>query len=351
MARLVDAEGRFLAVGTYNGSSRFPFRVCSLEDVPIDKAFFVDRFTAAKKLRDGLVRDTDSRRVLFAEADSVPGLIVDDYAGHLVVQVRTLGGERLREAWLPALVDVFSPRSVYEKSDMAGREEEGLDPVAGPLVGDCPPVVQMRESGLTLDVPIAEGLKTGGYLDQRNSRRLLGSLVRPGEKVLDCFCYSGGFALHAARAGALAYGVDIHPVAVETARANAAHNKLEVPFVQANAFDFLADEASALGKFDWIVLDPPAIAKEKSKRDSLKWAIWKLVCRSLPVLTSGGRLVVCNCSYQLPLAETIDICRLAANDVGRKLFLEGVTYQDVDHPAPVSFPEALYLKCLWLRAD
>lgn len=349
LARLVDTDGRFLAVGTYNGASRFPFRVMSLEEEPIDQAFFVRRFEAAREMRARLIHDTDAKRVLFSEADCVPGLIVDDYAGHLVVQVRTLGAEKLRDAWFPALLDVFKPKSIFEKSDMAGREEEGLGSVAGPLYGECPPVVRMVESGLVMDVPVLDGLKTGGYLDQRNSRRLLESLVQPGQRVLDCFCYTGGFALAAARAGALAYGVDIHPVAIDAARTNAGLNKLEVPFVQANAFDFLVDEAPSLGKFDWIVLDPPAIAKDKSKRDSLKWAIWKLVCRALPLLAPGGRLVVCNCSYQLPLAETIDVCRLAANDVGQGLFLEGVTYQDLDHPAPVTFPESLYLKCVWLR--
>ena len=351
VAQLVDFEGRFLAVGTYNGKSRFPFRVHSLEDEPLDEAHFARRFKAAAAMRQRLVSDTDSKRVLFAEADGVPGLIVDDYAGHMVVQVRTLGGEKLRDAWLPAMIEVFQPQSIFEKSDMVGREEEGLGSVMVPLYGDCPPVVRMVESGMTMEVPVLEGLKTGGYLDQRNSRRLLGSLVKPGQKVLDCFCYTGGFALAAARAGALAYGVDIHPLAIERARANAALNKLEVPFVEANAFDFLVDEAPTLGKFDWIVLDPPAIAKDKSKRDSLKWAIWKLVCRALPLLNPGGRLVVCNCSYQLPLAETIDVCRLAANDVGQGLFLEGVTYQDLDHPAPVTFPESLYLKCVWLRTE
>ncbi|MBX3111015.1 MAG: class I SAM-dependent rRNA methyltransferase [Fimbriimonadaceae bacterium] len=351
LARLVDHEGRFLAVGTYNGASRFPFRVMTLEDEAVDEGFFARRFKAALAARERLVTDTDARRVLFSEADGVPGLIVDDYAGHLVLQVRTLGAERLRDAWLPALVDVFAPRSIFEKSDMAGREEEGLAPVTGPVHGDCPPVVRMTESGLVMEVPILGGLKTGGYLDQRNSRRLLASLVRPGQKVLDCFCYTGGFALAAARSGATAYGVDIHPVAIESARTNARLNGLEVPFVQANAFDFLVEEAASLGQFDWIILDPPAIAKDKSKRDSLKWAIWKLVCRALPLLAPGGRLVVCNCSYQLPLAETIDVCRLAANDMGKSLFLEGVTYQDLDHPAPVTFPEALYLKCVWLRTE
>src|SRR5262249_38774439 len=155
------------------------------------------------------------------------------------------------------------------KSEMAGREEEGLSPVTGVLSGEVPDVIDTVEGGLKFSVPISAGLKTGHYLDQRQSKHLFGERVRAGQKVLDCFCYTGGFALEAARSGALAYGVDLHSVALEAARQNAKANGLEAVFVQANAFDYL--ETDALGPYDWIVLDPPAIAKTADKRDSLKW--------------------------------------------------------------------------------
>lgn len=349
VARLVDSDGKFVAVGTYNARSRFVFRVFSLKDQQLDEGFFVERLRACRDLRTRLALDSDAVRTVFSEADGIPGLIVDEFAGHAVAQVRSAGIDQLRHAWLPAYMDVFKPQSILERSDMAGRQEEGLDSVVKPLHGTPPDSLWVREGDLKFKVPTRSGLKTGFYVDQRNSRRLLGTRVKPGEKVLDCFCYTGGFALHAARAGATVYGVDIHEVAIETARENATANGIECPFVLANAFEFLESGASALGPFDWVVLDPPAIAKTEAGRESLKWAIWKLVMHTLPVLKPGGRVVVCNCSYQLSLKETIETCRLAASDRHEQLFLEDVTYQDLDHPAPVSFPEALYLKCVWLR--
>ncbi|HXH62242.1 MAG TPA: methyltransferase domain-containing protein, partial [Fimbriimonadaceae bacterium] len=191
------------------------------------------------------------------------------------------------------------------------------------------------------------GFKTGFYLDQRNTRRELGRRVLPGQTVLDCFCYSGGFSLHAARSGAQTTGIDIRPEAVDLAQRNAKANGVGSEFHEANAFDWL--ESGPKESFDWIVLDPPAIAKTEAKRDSLKWAIWKLVHRSVPLLKPGGRIIACSCSYQLDRKELVETARLAAGDRGVRMYLEGVTLQDLDHPAPVQFPEGLYLKCAWLR--
>lgn len=347
VARLVDHEGRFLAVGTYNAKSRFQFRVCSLQDVPLNHEFFLTRFSQASTLRQKLVQGSDSWRLVHSEADGLPGLIIDQYADQLVVQVRSLGMENLRDVWLPALIEALQPRGVFEKSEMAGREEEGLSPRAGVMWGKCESTVTIREDDKSYIVPVEHGLKTGFYLDQRETRRRFAQRIKPGDKVLDCFCYTGAFTVTAAKAKALAYGVDIHPLAIETARENARQNGVEAVFVEANAFDYLTTDA--LGPYDWIVLDPPAIAKTSEKRDSLKWAVWKLTKAALPLLKPGGRIIACSCSYQLNLQELVEVCRLAASDANTRLFLEDVTYQDLDHPAPVHFPEALYLKCAWLR--
>ncbi len=347
LAQLVDHEGKFLAWGHYNAKSRFHFRVLSTANEPIDEAFFHRRFREALARREGLIEGTDSLRIVHGEADGLPGLIVDRYDRWLVVQVRSLGMEGMKALWLPALMAATGAEGAYERSEMAGREEEGLGPQAGLLAGAVPPEVTMHEDGLKFLVPLHTGLKTGFYLDQRNTRRALAARIRPGQKVFDGFCYTGSFALHAARAGATVYGIDINRDAIEVARRNAAVNGLEAVFVEANAFEYLTTDA--LGPYDWIVLDPPAIAKTESKRDSLKWAIWRLVHEALPLLKPGGRIVVCNCSYQLNLNETIEVCRLAASDRARPIYLEGVTLQDLDHPALAQFPESLYLKCVWLR--
>jgi 23S rRNA (cytosine1962-C5)-methyltransferase len=239
----------------------------------------------------------------------------------LVVQVRSMGMERMKPLWLPALIETTRPKSVFERSEMAGREEEGLGPMAGQLHGETPHEVEIEETGLRYLVSATGGLKTGFYLDQRATRRELERRVKPGQRVLDAFCY----------------------------RRTAELNGATCEFEQANVFDWLEREPGEL--FDWIVIDPPAISKTAASRDSLKWAVWKLVHRGVPHLKSGGRMIVCSCSYQLDRKELVETARLAASDRSVRMYLEDVTLQDLDHPAPIQFPESLYLKCAWLRLE
>jgi len=347
VARLFDCHGDFLAVGMHNRESRFPFRVLSLVDEPIDFDFFRRRLNEAR-VRRASIKDTDSLRELFAEVDGLPGLIVDRFDRTLVVQVRNAGMERLRDVWEPVLLEHFDPVAMFDKSDMEGRREEGLEPHAELRFGTLPEPVLVQESGFTFEAPVLDGLKTGYYLDQRAARRRFAERVQPGDRVLDGFCYTGGFALYAARAGARVTGVDISSVAIETARRNAERNGQSVEFIEANAFDWLTEPGDM---FDWMVLDPPAIAKAKGERNSLKWAVWKLVFNGLERLKTGGRMIVCSCSYQLGLQELLDTVRLAAADRGRRAVLEEITLQDLDHPTALAFPESGYLKCAWVRME
>jgi 23S rRNA (cytosine1962-C5)-methyltransferase len=301
LVRIVNFRNETLGIGTYNPQSRFPVRLLTTADEPIDRAFFERRLEHALRHRQRVVQDTNAMRLVFSEADGLPGLIVDQYADYLVVQVRTMGMERLRELWLPTLSERLEPKGVIERSEMASRAEEGLEPFAGVLHGDAPELIEIEESGLLFLVPTDAGRKTGFYLDQRENRRRLAAQVRPGERVLDLFCYTGAFALYAARAGAHAVGVDILPDAIDLAEVHARRNRLEAHWIVENAFDWLPQAAEQGARFDWIVLDPPAIAKRQDQKDSLRWAIWKLVYNALPLLTEGGRLVVCSCAYQLSL--------------------------------------------------
>jgi 23S rRNA (cytosine1962-C5)-methyltransferase len=349
LVRIVNFRNETLGIGTYNPQSRFPVRLLTTADEPIDRAFFERRLEHALRHRQRVVQDTNAMRLVFSESDGLPGLIVDQYADYLVVQVRTMGMERLRELWLPTLIEQLEPKGVIERSEMASRAEEGLEPFAGVLHGDAPELIEIEESGLLFLVPTDAGRKTGFYLDQRENRRRLAAQVRPGERVLDLFCYTGAFALYAARAGAHAVGVDILPDAIDLAEVHARRNRLEAHWIVENAFDWLPQAAEQGARFDWIVLDPPAIAKRQDQKDSLRWAIWKLVYNALPLLTEGGRLVVCSCAYQLSLTEMLDTVRLAATDRAIPLFLEEITFQAPDHPYLMQFPESLYLKCLWAR--
>jgi len=349
LVRLISYRHETLGIGTYNPQSRFPVRVLTTEEEPIDRAFFLQRLERALRYRQRVVQDTNAMRLLFSESDGLPGLIVDQYADYLVVQVRTLGMERLKELWLPLLIERLEPKGILERSEMTSRAEEGLDPFAGVLHGDAPELIEIEESGLVFLVPTDAGRKTGFYLDQRENRRRLAQLVQPGERVLDLFCYTGAFALYTARAGAHAIGVDILPDAIDLAEVHARRNRLEAHWIVENAFDWLPQAAEQGAQFDWIVFDPPAIAKRQEQKDSLRWAVWKLVYHALPLLAEGGRLVICSCSYQLSLTEMLDAVRLAATDRTIPLFVEAVSFQAPDHPYLLQFPESLYLKCVWAR--
>lgn len=349
LVRVSDMDGAVVGIGTYNSLSRFPVRMLSMNEEEITQDWFTEKFRAANDIRDRLITGTNSWRVLSSEADGVGGLIIDKFGPHYVFQVRSLGMEKLRPIWYPAFMEMYQPESVMERSDMAGRKEEGLEPVAKMRHGNVPVTAEVEEDGFVYTAPLLDGLKTGFYLDQRETRRQFAARVQPGEKVLDLFCYTGTFALRAALAGAEPVAVDILKPAIIAARMDAERYKLNYPIVEANAFEFL--EEGPLGPYDWILIDPPAIAKTADKRDSLKWAIWKLVHGAIPHLKVGGRIIVCACTYQMGLINLLETCRLAASDRGARFTLENVTYQDVDHPMPLGFPESAYLKCAWLRRD
>ncbi|MEQ1934571.1 MAG: class I SAM-dependent rRNA methyltransferase [Fimbriimonadaceae bacterium] len=400
LVAVVSPDQPAVGIGFWNPVSRFAVRMLDLQASSISQEFFAAKFARARARRVGLLviggapghdtsraprgnvnlgdhdatraqRDnvtsgerqaensvepvmyrapassTNSYRVAFAEADGLPGLIVDRYADWLIVQVRSAGMHHYRDLWLPALIQAEKPKGILERSDMEGLAEEGLEPSVKVLFGEVPDEIEVIENGLTFICPTRTGLKTGFYLDQRDARRKLSELVTPGETVLDACCYSGGFTLFAARSGAIATGLDILPEAIELAKRNG-QNIQGAEFICANVFEWLAETKE---NFDTILLDPPAIAKTGDERDSLKGAIHKLTTLALPRLVFGGRLVVFSCSYQLGVEALLEVVRSAINDQGRRCFVEDITLQPPDHPYLAQFPESLYLKGIWLRVE
>lgn len=192
VVRVFSAQMEFLGVGYYDPRSRVALRVYRFEDGPLDKQFFLHRFARARKKR---ARMGEFHRLVHAEADGLPGLVVDRFGGVLVVQVRNRAMEALRETWLPALIEVAAPEGIYERSDMDSRRQEGLPEQVGVLYGEVPPVLEVNEDGLVFQIPLALAQKTGYYLDQRENRRLLEQMVEPGQRVLDVYSYVGAFAL------------------------------------------------------------------------------------------------------------------------------------------------------------
>jgi 23S rRNA (cytosine1962-C5)-methyltransferase len=289
----LDERGKFLAWGTYSAKSHVAFRVLTLQDEPVDKDFFANRLQKALEQRKHLLEITNAVRLVHAEADFLPGLIVDRYGEFAVIQVRTKGMERLRNLWFEPLMELLKPKGVYERSDMEGRKEEGLTPFKGLLYGTVPEKIEIVEHGLRFLVDVERGLKTGFYLDQRDNRKLVGELVQPGEQFLDLFAYTGAFSIYAATKGAECTAVEQHKHLVELGQEQAKLNGVKVNFRCGNVFEELPKLASEGQQFDFIVIDPPAIAKSEKQIASLRKAIHRVVSDSLRILKPGGRMLVC----------------------------------------------------------
>lgn len=351
LVALLDEKGKFLAWGTYSAKSHVAFRTLTLNDEPIDREFFLRRFLSALAQRRHLQTITNAFRLVHAEADFLPGLIVDSYADILVVQVRTKGMERLRSLWLEPLVDLMRPKGVYERSDMEGRREEGLTPFKGLIYGSVPDKVEIVEHGLRFLVDVKQGLKTGFYLDQRDNRKLVQSLVQPGERFLDLFAYTGAFSIYASAKGADCVAIEQHQHLVELGIEQAKLNSVIVNFRCGNVFEELPKLAEEGQKFDFIVIDPPAIAKSEKQLPSLKKAIHRVVKDSLQILRPGGRMLVCSCVYHMDWTDLIETVRFAASDMEVPLRLLAQTTQAGDHPIRLHIPESQYLRCLLLQRD
>lgn len=348
---LLDEKGKFLAWGTYSAKSHVAFRVLTLRDEPIDSEFFARRFQKALAQRKNLMTVTNAFRLVHAEADFLPGLIVDCYADALVVQVRTKGMEKLRKLWFEPLVELLKPKGVYERSDMESRKEEGLSPFTGLLLGDIPERVEIFEHGLKFLVDVKRGLKTGFYLDQRDNRKLVQDLIQPNERLLDLFAYTGAFSIHAAVKGAECVAIEQHQHLVDLGREQASLNGVKVDFRCGNVFEELPKLQKEGQKFDFIVIDPPAIAKSENQVSSLKKAIHRVVSGALLILNPGGRMLVCTCVYHMDWDDLIETVRFAASDVGVPLRLLAQTTQASDHPIRLHIPESQYLRCLLLQRD
>ena len=351
LATLLDEQGKFLAWGTFSAKSHVAFRILTLQDEPVDRDFFANRLQKAFEQRKHLREITNAVRLVHAEADFLPGLIVDRYDEFAVIQVRTKGMERLRDLWFEPLLGLLKPRGVYERSDMEGRKEEGLTPFKGLLYGTVPERIEIVEHGLRFLVDVERGLKTGFYLDQRDNRKLVSELVQPGEQFLDLFAYTGAFSVYAATKGAECTAIEQHKHLVELGLEQAKLNKVEVNFRCGNVFEELPKLGSEGQRFDFIVIDPPAIAKSEKQIASLRRAIHRVVSDSLRVLKPGGQMLVCTCVYHMDWSDLIETVRFAASDLNVPLRILAQTTQAPDHPIRLHIPESQYLRCLLLQRD
>jgi 23S rRNA (cytosine1962-C5)-methyltransferase len=375
VVRVVDHRGRFVARAHYGKESEITLRIISKDDVGITRDFWVARLRAASEWRERVVSDTDAYRLVHAEGDLLPGLIIDRYGDCFALQTLTRGMEALKATWVELLVEEFHPRLIVERNDAKVRQLEGLSMINSllyPALGQTgslpappqaadeenknkPPVrptvagdLFITENGIRFRVDLFEGQKTGAFLDQRENRAAAMRYARG--RGLDCFSFHGSFALHMAKGCERVTAVDISEPVIESARRNAELNDVtNVEFVAANVFDLLRDYDDAGERFDTIVLDPPAFAKNRGAVEAALRGYKEINLRALRLLNPGGVLITCSCSYHVGEELFLDMLAEAARDAGRAVQIVEKRAQSRDHPILLTVPETYYLKCVVAR--
>jgi len=345
LVTVTDQRGKPLGTALYSSSSQIAVRMISADPVADLPALLRQRISEAIDYREKIVRDTNAYRVIFSEADFLPGLIVDRYNDILSLQILTqaIDANPVRETVISQLAEQLKPASVIERVDPRVRELETLPPRASGLLQGEKTATTFSMNGVQFQFDALEGQKTGAFLDQRENYAAAAQYSK-GE-ALDVFCYQGGFALHLAAVCDQVTGVDSSRPALEVADQNADLNGREIEWIEANAFDLLKDYASSNRRYDTIVLDPPAFAKSKRDLDAALRGYKELNLRALKMLRAGGVLVTCSCSYHVGQGAFVEMLSAAALDAHRTLRLIEVRGQAKDHPVLLNVPETAYLKC------
>jgi 23S rRNA (cytosine1962-C5)-methyltransferase len=346
MVGVKDERGKFLGTALYSSASQIAVRMISREPVEDLAGLLRKRIQDAIAYRERIVGATDAYRIVFSEADFLPGLIADRYNDVLSLQILTqaMDAPPVRETIISELADQLEPASIAERTDARVRELEQLPArPSGLLQGEKSSTIFSMNS-VRFHYDAMEGQKTGAFLDQRENYAAVAKYAQG--QALDVFCYQGGFALHLAEHCSHVTGVDSSRPALEVADRNAALNGREIEWIEANAFDLLRDYASAGRQYDTIVLDPPPFAKSRRNLDTALRGYKELNLRALKMLRPGGLLITCSCSYHVSPAEFLAVLGQASQDVHRNLRILENRTQAKDHPILLTVPETGYLKCV-----
>lgn len=353
---VLTIKREFVAYGYYSAESRVAVRLLEWDpNNKIEDDWWRKRIQTAVAARNAIFAEgeTNTARLIFSEADFLPGLIADRFGDFISLQVLTAGMERVKAVAVDELNKLLNPKGVYQRNEITARAHEGLDAEGGVLLGEHPPAfVEVYENGIRYNVNIAEGQKSGFYCDQRDNRLLVAAYTRD-KRLLDCFCYSGGFSLNALKMGAAeVYSVDSSALAIETLKQNMRLNQLE----QNRHIALQADVNKQLKKFrddgdvfDVIVLDPPKYAPTRSSLNKAARAYKELNRLGLLLLKSGGLLATFSCSGAMDINTFKQILAWAALDAGKEIQFIKQFAQPEDHPVRASFPEGEYLKGLLCR--
>lgn len=348
VVRVTDERGRFVAHALYSDRSEIALRVLTAKDETVGREWWRARLRASAARRAGTEREADAFRLVYSEGDLLPSLIVDRYADVLVLQTLSQGTESLKEMLVELLVEEFAPRAVVERNDVRVRALEGLPARAGVLYGDAPEELEVVQHGVRFRVAPLGGQKTGAFLDQRENHLAARAYARG--RALDCFTFNGGFALSIAAVCESVTGLDISADAVAAARRNAELNgAANVSFRETNVFDALHELESAGERFQTIVLDPPAFAKNRASVAAAARGYKEINLRALKLLEPGGTLITCTCSYHMTEPLFLELISEAAADARRRVQIVERRTQSRDHPVLLGVPETLYLKCVVAR--
>lgn len=348
VVRITDMKKRFLGQALYSSSSQITLRFLTRYARSIDAAFFTERIRTAAAFRQQVAAGAQAYRLVAAEGDLLPSLIIDRYGDCYVIQTLSQGMERMKSMVVEILQKEFSPRAIIERNDAAVRGLEGLPEQSGLLAGEDVGEVMVEENGVKICFDLLRGQKTGGYLDQRENRAAAANYARG--RALDCFTYTGGFALAIAPRCDSVLGVDSSADALRQAdRTRALNGFSNLEWKEANCFDFLKAADQERQRFDTVVLDPPAFARQKASRESALRGYKELNLRAMKILNPGGFLVTCSCSFHVSEADLLEAIAEAALDAHRTVVVVERRTQSRDHPILLTVPETHYLKCLILR--
>lgn len=348
---VTDSTGKFIGRGYYNPKSEIAVRLFTFTDEPVNKEFFLNKIKAAVEKRKPLLSVTNAYRAIFSEADALPGLIVDVYGDTAVMQVLTLGMEKIKEEIADIVDDVIKPKYIYEKSVSPFRKLEGIKDMTGWWGDEGKSRVEIYEGKVKFIVDIINGHKTGFYLDQRKSRMALENIVK-GKKVLDLFCYAGGFSVSAAVYGAAhVAGIDIKEEWLGLARENAVLNGVseKTEFVKGDAFGVLKKLNESGEKFDIIILDPPSFLKTRESLIAATRGYKELNMLAMKIVSDGGVLATFSCSHNMPNHLFSNIIKNAASEAKKKTAILKRCHQGEDHPIVRAIPETEYLKGYFLK--
>jgi 23S rRNA (cytosine1962-C5)-methyltransferase len=348
IVRVTDERGRYHGRALYSDKSQIAVRLLTHQNVPVDREFFAERLRRAAAFRQTVVENTEAYRLVYGEADQLPSIIVDRYGYYLVLQTLSQGSEKQKALLVELLLELFRPKGILERNDPKVRLLEGLEQRVGVLHGEVPGEILAKENGITFVYDLAHGQKTGAFMDQRENH-WTARRYASGE-VLDCFSYQGGFALTVAANCQHVEGIEMGTAAVEAARRNQQLNSIaNVTFREGNTFDLLKEYDEVGRRFQMVILDPPAFAKNRDSLPAAQRGYKEINLRALKILEPGGYLVTCSCSYHVSEALFLQLVAQAATDARRTVSVVERRTQAQDHPILLTMPETHYLKCIIIR--